>query len=275
VKLRDAMAWREFRRVQGAGVVAGAIAGVLGAVLAQPLGGGRMLAAALLAFLLVWTPAALAGMLLHRVSDGQRQLQARVALVPLMGDLPVPTGDAALSPAYGEWLMNHLQRERPRLVLECGSGSSTVLIAECLRRLGGGRIVSLDHDEGYAGQTRRMLRERGLEGVAQVVHAPLVEREIEGERTRWYDFDPATLGEPVDFLFVDGPPAYSGPEARAPALPLLRPHLSPRAVVLLDDGNRAEERRLAERWAERAGWELERLPWGQGAWVVRAPAGRS
>jgi predicted O-methyltransferase YrrM len=43
--------------------------------------------------------------------------------------------------------------ERPKFVIECGSGSSTALIAACLQRIGQGRLVALEHDPGYARKT--------------------------------------------------------------------------------------------------------------------------
>ena len=39
----------------------------------------------------------------------------------------------------------------------------------------------------------------------------------------------------IDLLFVDGPPATTGHQARYPALPLLAGSLSPVATAVLDD----------------------------------------
>ena len=39
----------------------------------------------------------------------------------------------------------------------------------------------------------------------------------------------------IDLLFVDGPPATTGPQARYPAMPLLSGSLSPAATAVLDD----------------------------------------
>ena len=49
-------------------------------------------------------------------------------------------------------------------------------------------------------------------------------------------------------LLVDGPVGALGPQARYPALPLLRERLLPGAVVLLDDADRPEEQEVLARW---------------------------
>ncbi|MFB9659176.1 O-methyltransferase [Glycomyces mayteni] len=158
-------------------------------------------------------------------------------------------------------------------VLECGSGSSTVLFAYALRALGTGRAVALEHEPRFAEITRGMLRERGLEEWAEVVDAPLVDVALAGESWRWYDPQAVPAGE-FDLLVVDGPPGSTGPQARYPAVPVLYEHLAPGALVVLDDAFRPEERATAERWAaEFDGLEPERIGHERGTIVLRKPTG--
>ncbi len=163
---------------------------------------------------------------------------------------PMPTtGGWAMTPAALLELMYLVERRRPRLVLELGSGTSTVWMSYAVQRHQG-RVVSLDHDQRYAAVTRAQLMRHRLERTAEVRYAPLREQRV-GDRTyRWYD--PTVLGEMsgVELLVVDGPPGVTGPMARYPALPLLEPLLADRATVVLDDADRPDERRTAERWQE-------------------------
>jgi predicted O-methyltransferase YrrM len=161
-------------------------------------------------------------------------------------------------PSSGQWALNptdllavlHLiEQRRPRLVLELGSGTSTVWIAYALERVGG-RLISLDHDPGYAEQTRTMLGAHGLTGVAEVRNAPLCPVEIRGTAFEWYDPAALTGVADVDLLLVDGPPGSTGPMSRYPALDMLRGKLSRHATVVLDDIGRDDEQETLRRWAD-------------------------
>jgi hypothetical protein len=50
-----------------------------------------------------------------------------------------------------------VMERRPGLVVECGSGSSTVIVARCLRERGRGRGVALAQDPVFAEHTRNLL----------------------------------------------------------------------------------------------------------------------
>lgn len=200
-----------------------------------------------------------------------RQQEALIQLQPLLGDFPVLLGGWAADPLLMQHAVELLAETRPGLVLECGSGSSTVILARCLRRLGSGRLVTLEHDAEFSRRTLAQLRLHGVEDLVTLVMAPLVERPApDGRVLRWYApvYDQA-LGAPVDVLLVDGPPGSSGPWARYPALPLLAPHLAPTCTVLLDDGDRPDERAIVSEWSRELGWRAVRLSTGRGAWLLR------
>jgi predicted O-methyltransferase YrrM len=200
-----------------------------------------------------------------------RQQEALLQLQPLLGDFPVWLGGWAADPLLMRHVVELLAERRPRLVVECGSGSSTVILARCLRRLGGGRLVSLEHDPEFAGRTLEQLRLHGLTDLVTLVTAPLIDRPTpDGHVLRWYaPVYESALREPVDLLLVDGPPGAGGPRARYPAVPLLAPHLAPGCVVLLDDGDRPDERAIAETWARELRYGAARLATGRGAWLLQ------
>lgn len=187
--------------------------------------------------------------------------------------MPLPaTRFWAASPDLLREITTHVLAERPRTVVEASSGTSTVVIALCLQRLGAGRVIALEHDANYATKTQRVLEQHGLSEYATVVHAPLVQQAVNGINHNWYDLSRVELPDKVDLLVVDGPPDTTQHMARYPAVPLLADRFGKGARVLLDDGARADERAAAQRWAQECpGSILEFLPLEAGAWSLRLP----
>ncbi|WP_112133141.1 class I SAM-dependent methyltransferase [Glycomyces dulcitolivorans] len=185
--------------------------------------------------------------------------------------------DRALPPMHG-WaagadLARYLYREVAEFgrssVLECGSGTSTVILAYAFRARGEGRVVALEHDPRFAAATRQLIEERGLADWAEIVDAPLADVGVGDTAWRWYDLECIPKG-PFDLLLVDGPPASVGPEARYPAVPLLVDRLAEDALVVLDDTRRPDERAIGERWAdEMEGFTLESLGHDHGTLVLK------
>jgi predicted O-methyltransferase YrrM len=216
---------------------------------------------------------------LHQVTADSWFLLNLLQVVDVEGPFPAPGGAWALTPQTLLALVSHVQAQPgPVLALECGSGTSTVWLAAVMRQRRSGRVVALEHDEQFARRTREDLARLGLDGWAEVRHAPLQERELAGERFAWYDLAAVADLGPVDLLFVDGPPGYVADTARYPAVPLLAPLLAPGAVVVLDDVGRPAEDEVARRWTgtDFAGRRLEptaRLDRSQFFTVVAARAG--
>jgi predicted O-methyltransferase YrrM len=154
----------------------------------------------------------------------------------------------AVSPDFAVVLLTEIRARRPRVVVELGSGASTLLIGYALESLGEGCLISLEHDPVYARRTEELIAAHGLERLASVRLAPLVPVAIDGEVATWYAANGyAGLG-PIDLLVVDGPPARLGRQMRYPAFPVLRSLLSPEASILLDDAGREDEATIVKRW---------------------------
>jgi hypothetical protein len=111
-----------------------------------------------------------------------------------------------------------------------------------------GHVYALDHDREFAEQSRQAVAQHQLAAVVTVLHAPLREYTLHEEQWPWYDLGPLGDVGGIDLLVVDGPPGLLRPLARYPALPLLLARLSDRAIVVLDDGARADEQQLVRRW---------------------------
>jgi predicted O-methyltransferase YrrM len=162
-------------------------------------------------------------------------LQNLTAVLPPNDVLPATRGWAA-SPDLLMVLVDLVVSERPSLVVECGSGASTLWLALAMRRFGvDGRVVALDHDPVFGAKTRDLLARHDVSDLAEVRDAPLESFGIDGETYSWYARQAWEDLKGIDLLFVDGPPATTGHQARYPALPLLSGLLSPAATAVLDD----------------------------------------
>jgi predicted O-methyltransferase YrrM len=163
---------------------------------------------------------------------------------------PMPSsGGFALNPTDLLDLLHLVRTRKPRLVLELGSGTSTVWLAYALEK-SGGRLVSLDHDPGYAETTRAMLAAHGLTEVAEVRDAPLRPVLLDGRSFPWYDTDALADLRAVDLLLIDGPPEKTGPDARYPAMRVLEDKLADAATVVFDDAHRQDEQQALRKWVE-------------------------
>ncbi len=168
------------------------------------------------------------------------------AVLRLRAPLPPMTGWAA-HPELAALLARRVLCARPSLVVEAGSGVSTLVHAYALEKNGSGRVVSLDHEPTYAARTRDEIEALGLANHAEVVDAPLVEHRLRHGTMLWYSLERLPPG-PIDLLLVDGPPVGLQSLSRYPAVPLLVDRLTDGAWVVLDDADRASERAVVERW---------------------------
>jgi len=171
-------------------------------------------------------------------------------------------------------LLREIEQRKPKLVVELGSGLSSVALASKLRDLRCGRLISIDHDATYAKQTRFWLALNRLEGVAEVRVAPLRASAAGAGRPPWYDTAALTDLTQVDLLVVDGPPMPLGERIRAPALPFFKDRFAAHWLLFLDDADRPGERAFLREWeAVHRDIEITLLPLAKGAALVRpAPA---
>ena len=190
----------------------------------------------------------------NSLTQTQALLQLHGQFAPT-APLPAVAGWAMEPTALVE-LVNVISRLRPQLVLECGSGTSTLWIAYALRRNGRGRVVALDHQEEYATASSRVIAEHGLTEWAQVQHAPLVPTGTPRGEMPWYSADLTGL-DTIELLVVDGPPQATGELARYPALPVVADRLAPDARILVDDANRPDEVAALHVWREHYRLETE------------------
>lgn len=183
----------------------------------------------------------------------QRQLQALLNLRDLVRlDAAIPPASSfAASPDLLLLCVDLVLAEKPELVVECGSGLSTLFLSLAAEQHGlPTRIVALEHHEEYAAKTRALLDRHGVGHRADVRLAPLERTSLPGHETAWYSEAALDGLDGIGILLVDGPPAATGPRVRYPAVPLLHNRLAARCTIVVDDHNRASDKETAESWSE-------------------------
>lgn len=175
----------------------------------------------------------------------------------------LPWSEGAMSPAGLATVAAEISFAERKVVVELGSGVSTIVLARLARQMGG-RIWALEHHPGWAGWVRRALERDGLGDVASVVDATLEPHPLALDDAPWYS--PSALAElpaeGVELLLVDGPPGYGDGMAlsRYPALPVLGERLAPGALVVLDDARREGEAEILDAWERDQGFTFDRRP---------------
>jgi predicted O-methyltransferase YrrM len=181
-----------------------------------------------------------------------RQIEALLMLtkcLPLRHPLP-PMRGSAVSPDLALLLYELVQEHRPSLVVECGSGVSSLIIGYALKAVGSGHLISFEHDARTAERAAGLVGRHGLDRQIQIVHAGLQETRVAGESWQWYgpEVEETLVGQRARLVFIDGPPGSLQPRARYPALRRLSPFLAADAIIVLDDIARPDEWAITERW---------------------------
>ncbi len=173
--------------------------------------------------------------------------------------------DYAASPDLLKIIIRYCIELAPKAIVEAGSGTSTVLIADFLSQTNSSSPhIALDHEAKYAGLTQEKLSHPS----SKAVHAPLKTYQIADQNWLWYDLATLEGIEEIDLLFIDGPPESTQQLARYPALPLLETKLSEKAIIILDDTNRAAEQTIIARWCKEFNWQARFYDTEKGACVL-------
>ena len=205
-----------------------------------------------------------------------RQVESLLSLfATLKPEVPLPPfRDHSASPDFLSHAVQVILSRRPRIVVELGSGSSTVVLAQCLKKNGNGKLLSIDHDADFAERARVMLEERGLSDYATVQCKTLEPLRLAGKEYNWYSLGGFDAGGPIDFLVIDGPPYHVHSLARYPALPILLPLMAEDSVAMLDDADRPEELRIIGLWKkEFPELSMRNLEAEKGALLIERSAG--
>ncbi len=169
-----------------------------------------------------------------------------------------------ISPDFALYLVELIDGNDYDLILEFGSGTSTVIIAKALARIARQQHgkpatvqVAFEHLEQYHAQTQTNLQHAGLLDAVQLELAPLADFKAPNGSTYSYYSCHSALHELAEqlssdikiLIIVDGPPASIGKHARYPAVPsVLAGFKGAHIDILLDDYIREDEKEIVQLW---------------------------
>ncbi|MBL4592441.1 MAG: class I SAM-dependent methyltransferase, partial [Flavobacteriales bacterium] len=183
--------------------------------------------------------------------DGKyKQLEILTALYSSLEiKTPLPeTGGWAASPDLLKKITETILLKESQFIVEASSGVSSIIIGYCLKKIGQGKVFSLEHDILYVEKSKALIRKHHLEQYVEIIHAPLIEHQINNKKWFWYDISCLDSVPPIDMVVVDGPPYYIQDLSRYPVIPLLYDKMSDNSILLLDDGVRNEEKTIIKMW---------------------------
>lgn len=147
----------------------------------------------------------------------------------------------AASIRYLRRICKTLARGEQAPILECGSGSSTLLMGAMAERYGR-KITSLEHHEEWTSEMHRLVDKFQLHAI-QLYHAPLTDY----GNYSWYDVPSLDETRPFGFVVCDGPPKRT-PGGRFGLLPTMEGRLAKNCTILLDDTHRQGEKEILKAW---------------------------
>lgn len=170
----------------------------------------------------------------------------------------LPWTSSALRPADAQRIMNDILLNERQVIVEFGSGLSTLLIAALSRQFGLKlRLFAVDENAQWLDRIATQVAGANSDIEFEAIHAPLVKYEDSADLpvSRWHDR--AALSQlpdsGVDLVVCDGPTAVDERVQydRWPALPTMYSRLSQRCGVHLDDTMRAGELAIVRDWSDR------------------------
>lgn len=186
-----------------------------------------------------------------------KQIESFISLNNYLNNnlLPLSYHGWPISSDLALFLTQKIEENSYDLIIEFGSGTSTLLFAKMIEKKGG-KLIAFEHKKEYLTKTKESLKHHNLYKNVEVVYAPLIEYidSDESETFLYYN-----CKEKLDFngynnilVLIDGPPESTGPLARLPALKhILNNKIgSKRIDLVLDDHNRTNEKEISRKWED-------------------------
>lgn len=199
---------------------------------------------------------------LQRAIDGPDVRIGRLAAQAARALEGSTLGHWAIDAETADWLWQQALHDKPRFIVECGAGISTLLLSAALREVSAGqptRLVTLEENGDEAARVRARLGARGLADAGEIIIAPM---SSDGR----YQFEKEELTralgqQTADWIFIDGPAAAD----RTKTLPALAVVARAGTRWMLDDAFTPEYFAVADAWSSWPGLTVEGVvPIGKG-----------
>jgi hypothetical protein len=211
------------------------------------------------------------------ITNASRQTEAYINLQAYLngGHLLQSMHGWPISPDFGCLLVQRLMSTPYDLIIEFGSGTSTVLIAEYLKRSFSDKenqpqkkkYIAFEHLNNFLEETKMHLISRHLLDFVDLQEAKLKSGSFHNDTYNFYDCEEnlKRLAEGLPekariLVLVDGPPADTCHHARFPAFPVITNTFKNTQIdFLLDDYIREDEQEIAKKWesiAEESQWQF-------------------
>lgn len=188
-----------------------------------------------------------------------KQMESYISLKYYI-DIPLHYHDWPVSADIALYMLKEIEKNDYNLILEFGSGTSTVLFANMAKQKQNNNgevvdVVSFEHSSEYRDLTKKELNFYNLDHFADVQYTPLEDFNYNDSNFKYYScksiFEKLSEKNQYNkiFVLVDGPPEFTGKLARFPAMVYLLEFFSDKEIhIILDDFNRQDEKDIVYKW---------------------------
>jgi hypothetical protein len=186
-----------------------------------------------------------------KLSRNTYDTNASILLHRLFPDATIlPFTTFSLNPNTILHIINDIQINNRKSIIEFGSGISTVILAKFIvdNKLDA-KIISIEDNKSWCDFIASQLEKYNCNQVVNLHHIPLVNNSSE---VLWYDKNEVTKvvnNEKFDLIIVDGPSGGLGVKSRKSVFPLLLENLDNQFIIFLDDVRRINENQILEEWS--------------------------
>ncbi|MFO1205982.1 MAG: class I SAM-dependent methyltransferase [Burkholderiales bacterium] len=155
-------------------------------------------------------------------------------------------GGMTFDPKRAEILMDEIDANPPRELLELGCGNTTAILC-ALGYKHGFNVTSLENHPDSIGYVNYLLEGLPFRNRTNILRCGFARHSYpDGERYWWYDVDLGKLGKTYDLVFVDGP--MKSLVGRNGALPEVWPFLASGWRLFLDDAKVPKGKATLAEW---------------------------
>jgi hypothetical protein len=150
-----------------------------------------------------------------------------------------------ISPEMLAEVFNRIVKEKPRAILEIGSGLSTLVASYAVQKNGFGQVVSWDVVEPRASRVRELLDSHDQKSHVKVVSLSPFDKQDASDEILW---DDGHAPEKIDFLIVDATSDSSKNPEHMKAVETVKPMLAIGCTIFIHDSFEARDREAVAEW---------------------------